>query len=417
MKKYDIFICYSRQDRDFVMRLTKSLDCYGYTYFVDVEGIASGDDFAQRIRTAIDDSEIVLLILSKYSNESQWVRNEIRYADFKNKTIIPINVGRVDLAGSLVFQLADIEQIYANVQGNLEQEVMAPLNKWLNRSENNQFTTENRQENLRIAKERKQSADYYLPQKIDVDIFISYRRIDGRDWARNVMQALKINGYPKVFFDYNSIRDGVFNTQILDAIYSCKDFILIVSPLALKKCAVEGDWVSKEIREALKYNKKIIPVVIEDTFKGWPDDFPKDLHSIKNIQFSKLMTDEYFEDSIEKLTKRLSTEANLAAPVYLSSFSEQKLMPNQLIEFTYKVKAPEDCHLYIDDEYIQTLKAGTLNRIRLPQGEYIRKFVSEASKVVLSEGVLVLDRDKVEIVTFSETRKNIFKSLKLFIKS
>lgn len=230
------------------------------------------------------------------------------------------------------------------------------------------------------------------------------------------MQALKINGYPKVFFDYNSIRDGVFNTQILDAIYSCKDFILILSPLALKKCAVEGDWVSKEIREALKYNKKIIPIVIEDTFKGWPDDFPQDLQSIKNIQFSKLMTDEYFEDSIEKLTKRLSTEANLTAPVYLSSFSEQKLMPNQLIEFTYKVKVSEGCHLYIDEEYIQTLKASTLNKIRLPQGEYLRKFVSEESQVVLSEGVLILDRDKVEIVTFSETPKNIFKRLKLLIK-
>lgn len=415
--KYDIFICYSRQDRDFVMRLTKSLDCYGYTYFVDIEGIASGDNFAERIRTAIDNSEIVLLVLSKYSNESRWVQNEITYADSQNKTIIPINVDRVDLTSSFLFLLADREQIYANGQGNLEQEVMAPLNKLLKRSENDQITTENRQENLRLAKERKQSADDYLPKKIDVDIFISYRRVDGRDWARNVMQALKINGYPKVFFDYNSIRDGVFNTQILDAIYSCKDFILIVSPLALKKCAVEGDWVSKEIREALKYNKKIIPIVIEDTFKGWPDDFPQDLQSIKNIQFSKLMTDEYFEDSIEKLTKRLSTEANLTAPVYLSSFSEQKLMPNQLIEFTYKVKVSEDCHLYIDEEYIQTLKASTLNKIRLPQGEYMRKFVSEESQVVLSEDVLILDRDKVEIVTFSETPKNIFKRLKLLIKS
>lgn len=415
--KYDIFICYSRHDRDFVMRLTKSLASYGYTYFVDVEGIASGDDFVQRISNAIDNSDVVLLIWSKSCSESKWALNEIAYADSQKKSIISISIDGADLPLTIEASLFHRVQIYANVQGDIEQEVMTPLNKFLNRFENDQISTENRQENLRLAKERKQSADDYLPQKIDVDIFISYRRVDGRDWARNVMQALKINGYPKVFFDYNSIRDGVFNTQILDAIYSCKDFILIVSPLALKKCAVEGDWVSKEIREALKYNKKIIPVVIEDTFKGWPDDFPQDLHSIKNIQFSKLMTDEYFEDSIEKLTKRLSTEVNLAAPVYLSSVSEQKLMPKPLIEFTYKVKVSKDCHLYIDEEYIQTLKAGALNKIRLPYGEYIRKFVSESSQVILNESVLVLDRDKVEIVTFSETHKNILKRLKLFIKS
>ena len=171
---------------------------------------------------------------------------------------------------------------------------------------------------------------------------------------------------------------------------------------SLKRCANDGDWVSREIREAIKYKKKIIPVVIEDTFLGWPDDFPKDMYPIKEIQFSKLMTDEFFEDSIEKLTKRLSTKA--AENVDLSQLTEKSTSFLNATVYTYKVKVSEDCDLYLDDEFIQTLTAKTLTRISLPQGEYLRKVVSRSTNAE-SEEILVLDRDKAEIINLPPARK------------
>jgi hypothetical protein len=74
----------------------------------------------------------------------------------------------------------------------------------------------------------------YIPQKDNTDIFISYRRIDGRDVARTIEQALLKERYQHVFFDYTSIQDGKFNIKIIDAISSCKDFILVLSPKSMK---------------------------------------------------------------------------------------------------------------------------------------------------------------------------------------
>lgn len=400
--KYDIFISYSRQDKGFVQQLTNCLDAYGYTLSVDNEGICSGDNFAQRIFDAIENSNLVLCVLSKSCLDSKWVVNEIAIAESLEKRIISVNIDGSILTGSLRIYLGRIPQLRVNEDDDLEKEILPAIGRLINRPNRKVIITEDKEVNSSSANERRQTTDDYIPKKIDVDIFISYRRVDGRDWARNVMQALKINGYPKVFFDYNSLRDGVFNTQILDAIYSCNDFVLIISPLSLKRCANDGDWVSREIREAIKYKKKIIPVVIEDTFLGWPDDFPKDMYPIKEIQFSKLMTDEFFEDSIEKLTKRLSTKA--AENVDLSQLTEKSTSFLNATVYTYKVKVSEDCDLYLDDEFIQTLTAKTLTRISLPQGEYLRKVVSRSTNAE-SEEILVLDRDKAEIINLPPARK------------
>ena len=224
------------------------------------------------------------------------------------------------------------------------------------------------------------------------------------------MQALKIVGYPKVFFDYKSLRDGVFNTQIMDAIYSCKDFILVISPLALKNCGREGDWVTREIRTAIKYHKKIIPIVIEDTFQGWPADFPNDLSSIKDIQFHKLLTDEYFEDSIDKLTKRLSTVVsnNQEDDVQFRDLQIDNYMHKKAV--LYKIKVDKRCRLLIDDEEIQIIESSQLVKLPLPVGEYIRKVVDIDDDSVFDEAAIVLKHDKADVISLQK-KKSFWKRL------
>ena len=213
------------------------------------------------------------------------------------------------------------------------------------------------------------------------------------------MQGLKIMGYPKVFFDFNSLRDGVFNTQIIDAIYSCNDFILLISPLALKNCSREGDWVAKEIRLALKYNKKIIPVVIEDTFNGWPEDFPKDLSPIKEIHLHKLLMDEYFEDSINKLTARLITTASANKPDISELQDNINTGPSKIDTVFYKIKVDKKCRLFIDDEEIQILEASKLAKIPLSKGEYLCKVVDYNNENIFKESVVALNYDKVDLIS------------------
>lgn len=142
-------------------------------------------------------------------------------------------------------------------------------------------------------------------QNTKTDIFISYRRSDGRDIARTVQLALKSANVGNVFFDYNSLRDGIFNEKIFDAIDQCSTFILVLSPESMTRCAVEGDWVASEIRRAYKAGCNVIPLAIDSNFDAWPANLPSELNFLKSIQQTKLLTDEYFDDSVARLIQRI----------------------------------------------------------------------------------------------------------------
>lgn len=402
--KYDIFICYSRKDLDFAHVITRIIQSGGYSCFVD-HNIYSGDDFAKRINDAIETCSLFVFLLSENTNQSRWSLSELSTAIGLGKRILPIQKIDDNIAEHRIdFMLREYQRVmYADLP-DFEDHLLRKIASILGKNGHKTITAEQRKKNIEVAEERRNGAKDYVPQIIDVDIFISYRRVDGRDYARTIMQALKIVGYPKVFFDYSSLRDGVFNTQILDAIYSCKDFILVISPLALKNCGREGDWVAKEIRTAIKYHKKIIPIVIEDTFQGWPKDFPDDLSSIKDIQFHKLLTDEYFEDSIEKLTKKLSTVVSTDKE-YEVHFGDL-LNDNSIHKKTvlYKIKVNRRCRLLIDNEELQVIEASKLVKIPLPVGEYIRKVVDIDDDTIFDEAAIVLEHDKADIVSLQDKK-------------
>ena len=147
----------------------------------------------------------------------------------------------------------------------------------------------------------------YTPHHVDYDIFISYRRDDAREHARNVQLALRSNGFGKVFFDYDSIQDGEFTKRIINAVYSCTDFLLLLSPKSMERCVNQGDPVACEIRAAKKYGKHIIPMQLNGKEITWPKGFPIDLEFIKDIHWHDHMTNSYFDESIKKLILRLKT--------------------------------------------------------------------------------------------------------------
>lgn len=400
--KYDVFISYSRRDYTIADKIVNALNAGGFTYFRDQQGIESGSDFLQLIINAIDNSRLFLCVLSENAYSSEFVIKELEYALLQKDIIVfPVVVDHSPLPDRLGFSITglNVANWHFSSGHNVEDIIIRDVSRALGFLDIN-LSKKEKEQNAVLAKIRQEGSDDYIPHLIDVDIFMSYRRADGLHYARNIMQALKMVGYPKVFFDYNSLRDGVFNTQIIDAIYSCKDFILVISPLALKNCAREGDWVAKEIRTALKYDKHIIPVVIEDTFIGWPKDFPDDMHAIKDIQFHKLMTDEYFEDSIQKLKARLITIESETSNISLFQATQATIQPSPET-VTYKIKVDRKCRLIIDDEEIQVMEAFKLIKVLLPKGEYIRKVVDIEDENNFKEDVLVLNQERAELIQLS----------------
>ena len=130
------------------------------------------------------------------------------------------------------------------------------------------------------------------------DVFISYRRKTGRDIARLLQQTLRNRGY-KVFFDYDSLRDDVFDQRIENAIKSAKVLILVMTQGILDTCMNENDWIRKEIDLAKKYGVKIVPIAPTDKEWTYPQEMP--WPDLKYLQVSVLDIGALFDASIDKI--------------------------------------------------------------------------------------------------------------------
>ena len=99
---YEIFISYRRTDakgnisgRDIARLLSKEFKLYGYKTFFDYSELRD-NDFAKIIIPAVRNCKIFILVLTKdamvrCSNESDWVRQEIKTAIDNNVKIITVN--------------------------------------------------------------------------------------------------------------------------------------------------------------------------------------------------------------------------------------------------------------------------------------------------------------------------------------
>src|SRR5438445_551600 len=93
--------------------------------------------------------------------------------------------------------------------------------------------------------------------RVEKTVFISYRRTNA-PWALAIFQNLHNNGYD-VFFDYEGIASGDFESVILGNIRARAHFIVLLTPSALERCSEPSDWLRREIEEALEIKRNIVP--------------------------------------------------------------------------------------------------------------------------------------------------------------
>lgn len=126
------------------------------------------------------------------------------------------------------------------------------------------------------------------------DIFISYRRIGGAQYARILQLMLQQRGY-RVFLDYDELKDGVFSEHIVAAIKESPIFMFVLSEGALDRCKNEDDWVRQEIMLAIEQEKHIIPVNPDNNFGDMPKDIPEEIktavgsHQHSEISFGQTL--------------------------------------------------------------------------------------------------------------------------------
>jgi WD40 repeat protein len=86
----DLFISYAREDLEFVRGLKEALEREGAEVWVDLEGIAAGEDFGAQIRAAIESAHALAFVISPSSAASVHCRQELELALARNKRILPI---------------------------------------------------------------------------------------------------------------------------------------------------------------------------------------------------------------------------------------------------------------------------------------------------------------------------------------
>jgi formylglycine-generating enzyme required for sulfatase activity len=146
-----------------------------------------------------------------------------------------------------------------------------------------------------------------MVEKLAMDqktVFISYRRTLSKHLARSIYMDLKANGWD-VFLDVNDIDNGNFDTIILNQIGARVHFILLVSPNALAGCVNSDDWLLREIQEAVRLKRNIIPILEEGVdFVHEMSYLPPELRTIISKKNSLPLSHFYFEAAVDMLRNR-----------------------------------------------------------------------------------------------------------------
>ncbi len=224
------------------------------------------------------------------------------------------------------------------------------------------------------------------------DIFLSYRRknADGHSnvgTARTFMYVFERHGY-EVFFDFKDCTDEYFSDTILPAIRTCQYFVLVLTRGCLERCKDKGDWLRREIEEAIKHGRKIIPITPDGEFEVWPTDLPdsmKVLSANDGLQITTIHTDSIFEDNMAQLIRNRMNPPQRRKAEGMDNFPK------------LKVKSNLDCVMFVDEEERANISANKLEKIPLKAGEYMLRFesVENAADYVEDDEFNMPDKDKL----------------------
>ena len=91
-------------------------------------------------------------------------------------------------------------------------------------------------------------------------VFLSYRRSVSWQLAEAVQGDLSRRGFD-VFMDSKDLGNGRFDTVILREIETRPQFVVILENGSLERAAEEGDWLRREIAQALVHRRNVVPVL------------------------------------------------------------------------------------------------------------------------------------------------------------
>lgn len=117
----DIFISYSRKDKEFAERLVKSLEAEGRDVWIDFDDIPFASEWWDEICAGIESSESAVFIISPDSLESKVCGLEVNYAIKNKKRLIPILYREAKDRSAVPTEISHLNWIYFNTPDIFDQ--------------------------------------------------------------------------------------------------------------------------------------------------------------------------------------------------------------------------------------------------------------------------------------------------------
>jgi hypothetical protein len=158
------------------------------------------------------------------------------------------------------------------------------------------------------------------------EIFLSYRRADDRGTTGRLFDHLvQAFGKDAIFYDVDKIPHGADFRELIDrTIRNCKVVLVVIGPLWLdmrdqgeRRLDQVNDPVRIEIETALRWRKRIIPVLIDDARMPAEADFPATIAQLASQNAAPMHNNQYFEQDINTL---LNDIASMGVPRAYSGF-------------------------------------------------------------------------------------------------
>lgn len=96
-----IFISYSRRDIEFCKMLEKDLENKEFQVWRDQSDIRGGEDWARAIESGVSQAYALLVLVSKHSIRSEWVRKEIEFGQIGEIDVIPLPLDDSDIPAEI----------------------------------------------------------------------------------------------------------------------------------------------------------------------------------------------------------------------------------------------------------------------------------------------------------------------------
>lgn len=159
--KYDVFISYSRKDyiddhenvipNNEVSKIMRALTNAGITYWIDMEGIYSGDKFTEILPKLIKSAPIFVYLSTFNANKSKYTSKEIAIADEYGKYIIPVRIDMTPYSDKVIFRIADVSYIkYAVNPAKGREDLVRSIKEFLKKEKENELK---KKEKERLRKE------------------------------------------------------------------------------------------------------------------------------------------------------------------------------------------------------------------------------------------------------------------------